>query len=190
MVQRPGHPEDAVASTRPKVGFSPLTPQYDDGTRMDPPVSLPSATQKSPAARPAAEPEELPPVHRPGAAGFLTPSPVSSPKANSGVVVLVRITAPASRSRATTVASAAGTWSANSADPAAVRRPRVLMMSFTPTGTPSSGPASPIRHRWAERLACARASSSLRVATAPMSVSLMRARQASTTSTGSNAPVR
>ena len=76
---------------------------------MDPPVSLPSATGNSPAASPAADPDELPPAHRPGAPGFATPSPDSSPKANSGVAVLARITAPASRSRATTVASVEGT---------------------------------------------------------------------------------
>ena len=65
------------------------------------------------------------------------------------------------------------------------------MMSLTPMGMPSSGPASPLRHRSAERAACWRAVPSS-VATAPMAppVLSMRARQASTASTGSNAPAR
>ena len=184
-------PKTPSRGTSPNVGFSPLTPQYDAGTRMDPPVSLPSATGKSPAARPAADPDELPPAQRPGALGLRTPSPDSSPKANSGVVVLARITAPASRSRATTVASADGTRPANSGDPAAVHNPAVSMMSFTPTGTPSRARAVPSRHRLAERAACSRAEASSRVTIAPTapSVSSMRARQASTASTGSKAPV-
>jgi hypothetical protein len=48
--------------TRPKVGFSPVTPQNAAGIRMLPPVSVPSAPRNIPVARLLALPELEPPV--------------------------------------------------------------------------------------------------------------------------------
>ena len=48
--------------TRVCVAFSPVTPQSVAGSRIEPPVSLPSAAVKNRAATPAPEPEEEPPV--------------------------------------------------------------------------------------------------------------------------------
>ena len=60
--------------------------------------------------------------------------------ANSVRFVLPRMTAPAARSRRTSVESSSGTdpWSAT--DPAVVGRPARSMLSFTSTGRPCSGP--------------------------------------------------
>ena len=80
-------------------------PQNADGVRIDPAPSLPRCSGAIPAAAAAAAPALLPPEVRDRSHG-LRVMPVSglSPNAfqpNSGVVVLPRITAPASRSRAT-----------------------------------------------------------------------------------------
>ena len=48
--------------TRPYVGLSPTTPQQPAGSRMEPPVSEPTAPAKKPAATPAPEPLDEPPV--------------------------------------------------------------------------------------------------------------------------------
>ena len=50
--------------TRPNVGLRPTTPQSEAGMRIEPPVSVPSATGHSPAATEAPEPELEPPVTR------------------------------------------------------------------------------------------------------------------------------
>src|SRR4030095_9534190 len=57
------------------------------------------------------------------------------------------ITAPAARSIDTTVASRAGVRPAWSTDPFSVGMSAVSMMSFTPTGTPWSGPSGPPHRR-------------------------------------------
>jgi hypothetical protein len=76
---------------------------------MDPPVSDPRATGANPAATAAAEPPEEPPGTRLGSWGFrVVPKAefsVDDPMANSSMLVFPTITAPASRSRVTTVAS-------------------------------------------------------------------------------------
>ena len=47
--------------TRPYVGLSPVSPQHDEGIRIEPPVSLPLAIGTRPAATAAPEPPlELP----------------------------------------------------------------------------------------------------------------------------------
>ena len=51
--------------TRPKVGFSPNTPQNDDGTRIEPTPSVPIAIGPQPAATAAAAPPLDPPLVRP-----------------------------------------------------------------------------------------------------------------------------
>src|SRR4051794_14240851 len=75
------------------------------GMRTDPPPSVPTASGALPAAPAPAAPPLDPPGGREGAQGVRV-IPVSGPsvtpfQANSGVVVLPTITAPASRSRAT-----------------------------------------------------------------------------------------
>src|SRR5690554_2915519 len=51
----------SLSTTRPRVGFSPISPQQAAGIRIDPPPSLAWATGTTPAAtRAAAPPEEAP----------------------------------------------------------------------------------------------------------------------------------
>src|SRR5713226_1744296 len=79
---------------------------------MEPPVSVPRASGANPAATAAA----LPPLEPPGtrlrshglAVGKNAEFSVDEPIANSSMLVLPMITAPASRSRDTTVASYGG----------------------------------------------------------------------------------
>jgi len=52
--------------TRPRVGLRPLIPHQAEGTRIEPPVSDPSAKGSSRAASAAPEPVEEPPVQRVG----------------------------------------------------------------------------------------------------------------------------
>src|SRR3954470_106121 len=95
--------------TRPYVGFTPTTPQNAAGCRTDPPVSDPSAMFTMPAATAAADPPDEPPGTRVGSIG-LRAGPnalfsVDDPIANSSMFDFATMTAPASRSRATAVAS-------------------------------------------------------------------------------------
>lgn len=53
--------------SRPWVGRSPHSPQSLAGTRVEPPVSVPSATSTRPAATALAEPLDEPPQTRSGA---------------------------------------------------------------------------------------------------------------------------
>src|SRR5262245_46503234 len=102
--------------TRPKVGFSPVTPQCEQGMRIEPPESVPMEAMASPAA--TAAPEPL--LDNPGEAvmfqGFLAGLTKSCSEvglnANSFRVALPRVTAPARRIRATAWASLSGTQSA------------------------------------------------------------------------------
>src|ERR1700722_16242572 len=50
--------------TSPKVGFSPNTPQNEDGTRIEPTPSVPMASGPQPAAIGAAAPPLDPPLVR------------------------------------------------------------------------------------------------------------------------------
>src|SRR5687767_8434976 len=76
---------------------------------MLPPVSVPRAPRNRPAATPLAEPELDPPGQRRGSAGWRGTGKgfdgSGIPHANSIVVDLPQITAPAARSRATAGAS-------------------------------------------------------------------------------------
>jgi hypothetical protein len=127
--------------TRPYVGFSPTTPQNAAGIRVEPPVSLPVASGMRRAARAPAEPALEPPVVTFRFQGFLA-SPKTSmlPAANSVVLSLPRQMAPASRKRATTVASSFATKPRIVRDPAAVGSPRTWKMSLCATGMPCSAP--------------------------------------------------
>src|SRR5271168_55123 len=99
--------------TRPYVGIIAGMPQQAPGCRMEPPVSVPSATTAKPAATAAAEPPDEPPGTLSSATGFRT-APYAEfslelPIANSSQLVLPRMTAPAFSSRSTAVASYGGT---------------------------------------------------------------------------------
>ena len=68
--------------TRPRLGFSPNSPQQPAGMRIDPPPSLPWAMGTMPAATAAAEPPEDPPLERPVSHGLRV-----GPKASGSVVI-------------------------------------------------------------------------------------------------------
>ncbi len=142
----------------------PNTPVKAPGMRIDPPPSLAVISAPMPVASATAEP----PLDPPGVmAGFqgLRVMPVSGLSVmpfqpSSGVVVLPRNTAPASRSRATAGASPSHFWLFGSIAllPRKVGQPLVSMMSLTPTGTPSSGPlGSPRCQRFSDARAAANA---------------------------------
>src|SRR6185437_6667014 len=95
--------------TRPNVGIRPVVPFQAAGMRMLPPVSVPIPARNRPAARPFPVPALDPPGDRARSHGFagIGNGLVGSgdPMANSNVVVLPVITAPAAFSRLTTGAS-------------------------------------------------------------------------------------
>ena len=62
--------------------------------------------------------------------------------ANSSMLVLPRITTPASRSRLVTVASYGGSQSPRMRDPQVVGMSMVVNTSLRASGTPASGPSS------------------------------------------------
>src|SRR6202050_5168378 len=102
-----------VNGTNPQVGFSPTMPQNAEGTRMEPPSSQPMAMSTTLDATSAALPLDDPPVVRVGSCGLST-KPVSAvwlPKLIQKLsqTDLPVISAPAARSRVTTVASVEGT---------------------------------------------------------------------------------
>src|SRR5581483_662764 len=139
--------------TRPWVGLIPNTPVNALGMRIEPPPSVPSARAPMPEATAAAAPPDDPPGVFAGFQG-LRVIPVSGLSVtpfqpNSGVAVLPRSTAPASRNRATAGASSFhGPFGSTVFEPRSVGQPRARITSFTETGTPSSGPSgSPLRER-------------------------------------------
>ena len=86
----------------PNVLFSPVTPQYAPGSRIEPPPSAPMAPATSRAPTHAADPPEEPPPQRVTSQGFPTgpyadTCPVEPPPQKC-VFVWPTITAPASRS--------------------------------------------------------------------------------------------
>src|SRR5688500_4538019 len=87
--------------TRPYVGLHPATPQNAAGRVIEPPVCEPSAPRHMPHATAAAEPLLDPPGVRDTSHGLRVTG--GSKLANCVVTVLPRRTAPACRSRCTTV---------------------------------------------------------------------------------------
>jgi len=91
------------------VGLIPTTPQWEAGCRMEPPVSEPSAPRHIPAATEAADPPLEPPGTRLRSQGFLVglnpEFSVDEPMANSSILSLPAVTAPAALSFSITVAS-------------------------------------------------------------------------------------
>src|SRR4051812_38660981 len=164
--------------------------------RIEPPPSPPVANGTTPAATSAAEPPLDPPGVRETSHG-LRVMPVSGPcvipfQPNSGVVVLQKNTAPASRRRATPGVSSALGEDAVACEPIRVGQPLTCAVSLIATGTPSSGPiGSPRRQRSADATASPRpcASSSRQIALSAGLTASNRANVASSTSTGDRSPV-
>ncbi len=93
--------------TRPKVGLMPTVPHRLAGMRIEPPVSDPIATGTRRAATAAPEPPLEPPGTRVRSQGFFVGG-VTLPQANSCILVLPTMIAPAARSLATTAESRRG----------------------------------------------------------------------------------
>src|SRR5271157_327540 len=107
--------------TLPKVGRRPEAPQARQGETMLPSVSLPRAKPTSPAAAVAAEPAEEPLDPRRGSHGLrVLPPNHWSPIARAPKDSLATSTAPASSSRAATVAFSLRTRSLNCGAPQVV----------------------------------------------------------------------
>src|SRR5450755_3260418 len=99
--------------TRPYVGLTPTMLQNDAGSRIEPPVSVPTAIGTPRAPTVLALPPDEPPGTRDKSQGLrVGKKPEFShdePIANSSMFVLPIITAPAASSLATTVAEYGGT---------------------------------------------------------------------------------
>ena len=146
----PGQSSDRASGITPSrgslpcAGFSPNTPQNEDGMRMDPPVSVPSAMRTQREATAAADPPEEPPVMRSEPNG-LWAGPHAEirlvvPNASSCMLHLPTTMAPALRKRVTTSASRSATFPRYASQQPVVSWPATSNRSFTATGTPASGP--------------------------------------------------
>src|SRR6185437_3262817 len=136
LYPRGAHPD---LGTRPKVGIRPETPQNAAGRRMLPPVSVPKPPRNRPAATPLPVPELDPPGQVRVSHGFRGSGKgfdgSGAPMANSIVVTLPVITAPAARSRATTGASRPAPQASSRTRLLAVVGPSAAaMMSLIPSG--------------------------------------------------------
>src|SRR6185369_3215658 len=139
-----------VRLTRPTVGLRPTIPLIEAGQVTDPLVSVPIAKRTSPAATAAPDPLDEPQALRSSAHGLWTCPPIAlQPEielfermfAHSLRLVLPRMTAPASRSLATSGASRLVTLLANARLPAVVGSgPALSILSLISTGWPASGP--------------------------------------------------
>ena len=111
----PNHtsPKPGPLEMRPREGFSANRPQQAAGMRSEPPPSLPEAMGTTPAATAAAEPPLEPPLVREGSQGLFTRpkarESLTALRPNSGMLVLAKITSPASSRRCSTAACTAGT---------------------------------------------------------------------------------
>src|SRR5690348_11909174 len=148
--------------TNPTVGLIPTTPLAADGQMIEPLVSVPIATVTNPAATAAAEPELDPQALRSRTYGLRVSPPrplqplvdrVERKFAHSLRLALPRITAPALRSFAATVASRGAGAPSSASEPAVVGiLSPVSILAFSKTGMPHNGPRSPAlrcRSRWA-----------------------------------------
>src|SRR5258708_36953669 len=139
-------------------------PQCVAGKRTEPPMSVPTCSGAYPAAAAAPAPELEPEVLRVVFHGLrVMPCMLDSPEDSipkSGIVVLPRITQPASRTRAAGGASAAAGTSSVAAVPSGDGTPAVATFSLIVMGTPSSAlRGSPAVQRAAEAAASPRAPS-------------------------------
>src|SRR5438876_11559883 len=149
-------------------------PQQAAGSRIEPPVSEPTAPRTRPAATATPPPLEDPPAAHPGRHGFwaspwcgLSPN---GPSASSVMLSLPRPTAPARRSRRTASHSRASTKYSRVLVPHEVGSPGTWQRSFHAIGTPASGPPG--------RPAPSSRSSAAAVASAPSVSTVMKARRA------------
>src|SRR5215472_6573594 len=170
-------------------------PHTEAGWRMEPPVSMPSASGASYAATAAAEPPDEPPGTLVVSHGLRdVPYPefsVDEPIANSSMFVLPISTAPAFRSRLVIVDSYGGCQPSRMRDPQVVGMPTVVNRSLTATGTPASGPSgSPAARLRSISRACASASSpaTCRNARTLPSTDPIRSRWAAVTSAAETSP--
>src|SRR3989304_8733211 len=131
----------------PYVGLSPVPPEGEAGWRMLPPVSVPRDAAQRPAATAAALPPLLPPGTLLVSHGFKVGKnaevSVEEPMANSSMLSLPSITAPASFSFLTTVASYGGTKFSSMRGAQGVLTSFVQKISFLAMGTPVRGGESP-----------------------------------------------
>src|SRR5512132_3174237 len=120
--------------TRPLEGRNPTTLQKLAGLRRDAPRSEPSAKGSMPQATATAAPPDEPPQVFSVSYGLRvipnTALNVCEPAPSSGVLVLPSVIAPADRSRSTSSASSAGTWSRKIGEPSVVRIPLVATRSL------------------------------------------------------------
>src|SRR5436190_4642559 len=132
---------------RPWLALWPTSPVNEAGMRIDPPPSDAVPNGMIPAATAA----DVPPLEPPGvfvtSQGFrVMPNSLVLVKLsvpNSGLAVLPTGTAPAARKRATFKSSwGSGPRSENGIEPNDVGMPSQCSRSFTPNGTPASGPGS------------------------------------------------
>ncbi len=128
--------------TRPQVGLMPVSPLAPHGKRIDPPVSVPMLPWHSPAAVATPDPLDEEPTQWSACQGFCGTGSDGwcTENAPSVMCSLPSITAPASNSLRTTVASSSGTLSFRIALPQVVRTPAVLHRSLMPMGMPCIGP--------------------------------------------------
>src|SRR3954452_15767545 len=93
-------PRSGPCGLRPRVGFRPSKPQHEAGIRIEPPPSEACADGTIPAATAASPPPPAPPAPNSGFPGlWVAPKSFGSVvmvSRNSGVLVLRKITAPAS----------------------------------------------------------------------------------------------
>ena len=130
--------------TRPNCALMPNRPQNDDGMRIDPPPSVPSANGVMPAATLAPAPAEEPPVVLSRFHG-LRVTPVSglsleALQPNSVVVVLPMIAAPCAFTRSAAGESSGATKSASVREPEVKRTPLTAVRSLIDSGSPVSRP--------------------------------------------------
>ncbi len=166
-------------------------PQYAEGRRIDPTVCVPIAAGTWRAATAAADPDDEPPGVWAADHGFIVGA--GSLNANAVATVFPRMTAPASRSRATRAASRTGKVCANAGAPERVGSPATSMMSLTPIGTPCRSPIGRPAAMSASRAAAAASApsrSTVTHASSAASVASMRSIDAATSSTEETAPVR
>src|SRR5687768_18194080 len=123
----------------------PKRPVNEQGMRIEPPPSVPTASGPMPDATAAAAPPEEPPGVFALFQGLrvmpVRGLSVTPFQPNSGVVVLPTITAPCSRSRAVAGASSFhGPLGSMVFEPRSVGQPFVRIRSLIDTGTPSIRP--------------------------------------------------
>ena len=190
--------DGAVCGMRPCVGLSATSPQCPAGRRTEPAISEPTEPKPMPDARDAPAPALDPPVLRVRSHGLrvipyreLTPAAIMP---MSGIVVLPRMTAPASFNRAAGGASTVDIGrSAFAAIPCRHGIPTACTLSLMVTGMPSRSPrARPDCRRSVAAWAAARApgSSTYAIALITGSVIARCSRVASSSSRGVVSPVR